>query len=217
MKPLSIPPETVVLVPEIEVSDFARTLHFYVEVLGFSVLYDRPERPFAYLTLGAAHIMIEQGGTWEAVQPDRHQGSSSAAASRSMMCRAASMLQRTNLVVASPAASELAMHDRFRGFVIGDRMSPGDHERGRTPSRRSALPRGFWGGGWCGRSSPGRAGPGWSGCKPTRTQGLSSLPIPDPTILMTRRRAVGPHDSGRDRPTLRTGGKTPGRFRRRPT
>ena len=68
----------------------------------------------------------------EAVQPDRHQGSSSAAASRSMMCRAASMLQRTNSVVAGPAASELAMHDRFRGFVIGDRMSPGDHERGRA-------------------------------------------------------------------------------------
>jgi catechol 2,3-dioxygenase-like lactoylglutathione lyase family enzyme len=60
----SIPPEAVALVPEIEVSDFARTLHFYVEVLGFSILYDRPERPFAYLTLGAAHIMIEHGGTW---------------------------------------------------------------------------------------------------------------------------------------------------------
>ena len=60
----SVPPEAVALVPEIEVSDFARTLRFYIDVLGFSVLYDRPERPFAYLTLGAAHIMIEHGGTW---------------------------------------------------------------------------------------------------------------------------------------------------------
>ncbi|MCW8084074.1 bleomycin resistance protein [Sabulicella glaciei] len=60
----SVPPEAVALVPEIEVSDFARSLCFYVEVLGFSVLYDRPERPFAYLVLGAAHLMIEQGGTW---------------------------------------------------------------------------------------------------------------------------------------------------------
>ena len=64
MQPPSVPPEDVSLVPEIEVSDFERSLHFYVAVLGFSVLYDRPERPFAYLTLGAAHIMIEHGGTW---------------------------------------------------------------------------------------------------------------------------------------------------------
>lgn len=64
MTQTSVSPEAVALVPEIEVSDFARTLRFYVNVIGFSVLYDRPERPFAYLTLGAAHIMIEQGGTW---------------------------------------------------------------------------------------------------------------------------------------------------------
>ena len=57
-----VPPQAVALVPEIEVSDFPRSLRFYVTVLGFSVLYDRPERPFAYLTLGAAHIMIEHGG-----------------------------------------------------------------------------------------------------------------------------------------------------------
>ena len=59
-----VPPEAVALVPELEVSDFARSIQFYVEVLGFSVLYDRIERPFAYLVLGAAHIMIEKGGTW---------------------------------------------------------------------------------------------------------------------------------------------------------
>jgi len=52
------------LVPELEVSDFRKSLDFYVRVLGFSVLYDRPERPFAYLGLDAAHIMIETGGTW---------------------------------------------------------------------------------------------------------------------------------------------------------
>lgn len=58
------PPEAVALVPELEVSNFAKSLDFHVRVLGFSVLYDRPERPFAYLSLGAAHIMIETGGTW---------------------------------------------------------------------------------------------------------------------------------------------------------
>src|SRR4051794_37894857 len=62
--PQAVPPEAVALMPEMEVSDFARSLRFYVAVIGFSVLYDRPERPFAYLTLGAAHIMIERGGTW---------------------------------------------------------------------------------------------------------------------------------------------------------
>jgi catechol 2,3-dioxygenase-like lactoylglutathione lyase family enzyme len=55
---------TVELVPELEVSDFGKSLEFYVGILGFSVLYDRPERPFAYLGLGAAHIMIEKGGAW---------------------------------------------------------------------------------------------------------------------------------------------------------
>lgn len=59
-----VPPEAVALVPELEVSDFDGSRHFYVEVIGFSVLYERPERPFAYLTLGAAHIMIETGGAW---------------------------------------------------------------------------------------------------------------------------------------------------------
>ena len=57
-------PGAVALVPELEVSDFAKSLDFYVRVLGFSVLYDRPERPFAYLGLGAAHIMIETSGAW---------------------------------------------------------------------------------------------------------------------------------------------------------
>jgi catechol 2,3-dioxygenase-like lactoylglutathione lyase family enzyme len=59
-----VPPGAVALVPELEVSDFARSLNFYTQTIGFSVLYDRPERPFAYLGLGAAHIMIETGGAW---------------------------------------------------------------------------------------------------------------------------------------------------------
>lgn len=33
-----------------------------MRVLGFSVLYDRPERPFAYLAPEAAHVMISTGG-----------------------------------------------------------------------------------------------------------------------------------------------------------
>jgi catechol 2,3-dioxygenase-like lactoylglutathione lyase family enzyme len=58
------PPGSVGLVPEIEVADYAASLDFYVRILGFTVLFDRPERPFAYLGLGAAQIMIEHGGGW---------------------------------------------------------------------------------------------------------------------------------------------------------
>jgi predicted enzyme related to lactoylglutathione lyase len=61
----SIPlPKPIALVPELEVADFDRSMHFYVEVLGFVIQYDRPERPFAYLAFGDAHIMIEKGGGW---------------------------------------------------------------------------------------------------------------------------------------------------------
>ena len=35
---------------------------FYVDVLGFSLLYERPEEGFCYLALGEAHLMIDQIG-----------------------------------------------------------------------------------------------------------------------------------------------------------
>ena len=54
------------LVPELYCSDFDRSLRFYVELLGFDVLYDRPEERFAYLGRQGAELMIEQptGRTW---------------------------------------------------------------------------------------------------------------------------------------------------------
>jgi catechol 2,3-dioxygenase-like lactoylglutathione lyase family enzyme len=48
------------IVPEFYCSDFSRSLHFYVEVLGFAVRYGRPEERFAYLDLDGAELMIEQ-------------------------------------------------------------------------------------------------------------------------------------------------------------
>ena len=48
------------LVPEIYVSDFARSLAFYTELVGFQVDYARPESGFASLCLGSAHLMIEE-------------------------------------------------------------------------------------------------------------------------------------------------------------
>lgn len=48
------------IVPELYVSDFQRSLPFYVEVLGFTVRYSRSEERFAYLDLDGAELMIEQ-------------------------------------------------------------------------------------------------------------------------------------------------------------
>lgn len=48
------------LVPELAVTDIAISLHFWRDVLGFKVLYDRPEDGFAYLDLDGAEIMLDQ-------------------------------------------------------------------------------------------------------------------------------------------------------------
>ena len=51
---------TARLVPELCCSDFEASLQFYTEVLGFRVLYARPEERFAYLEREGAELMIEQ-------------------------------------------------------------------------------------------------------------------------------------------------------------
>ena len=48
------------LVPELICADFARSLAFYTDVLGFAVRYARPEERFAYLEREGAALMIEQ-------------------------------------------------------------------------------------------------------------------------------------------------------------
>jgi catechol 2,3-dioxygenase-like lactoylglutathione lyase family enzyme len=50
------------LVPELLVTDLARSLAFWVGVCGFSVRYGRPDEGFAYIELGSAHVMLEQLG-----------------------------------------------------------------------------------------------------------------------------------------------------------
>ncbi len=53
------------LVPELMVSDIARSLAFY-RALGFEVLFDRPEDGFANLALEGGQLMLEQiGDHWE--------------------------------------------------------------------------------------------------------------------------------------------------------
>jgi catechol 2,3-dioxygenase-like lactoylglutathione lyase family enzyme len=56
------------LVPEFWCSDFDKSLRFYTEVLGFSVVQRRGDDQHAYLELGSAQLMIahwEQDGVWE--------------------------------------------------------------------------------------------------------------------------------------------------------
>ena len=48
------------VVPELDVADLARSVSFYVDVLGFRVRIERPEEQFVYLTRGPVHLMLEQ-------------------------------------------------------------------------------------------------------------------------------------------------------------
>ncbi len=51
---------TARLVPELNCTDFERSLAFYTDVLGFGVRYARPEQKFAYLEREGAELMLEQ-------------------------------------------------------------------------------------------------------------------------------------------------------------
>lgn len=51
------------LVPELHCSHLERSLAFYVGLLGFSILYDRPEDRFAYLDRNGAELMLEEYAT----------------------------------------------------------------------------------------------------------------------------------------------------------
>ncbi|GHG06314.1 aldoketomutase [Deinococcus piscis] len=56
------------LVPELAVMDLQASRHFWVDLLGFQLKYERPEERFAYIVLGSAHVMLDQIGqtrTWE--------------------------------------------------------------------------------------------------------------------------------------------------------
>jgi catechol 2,3-dioxygenase-like lactoylglutathione lyase family enzyme len=60
------PPHIVALVPELSCSDFKQSLNFYTSVLGFELLFERPERGFAFVALGQAQIMLKQSnGNWD--------------------------------------------------------------------------------------------------------------------------------------------------------
>jgi lactoylglutathione lyase len=55
------------LVPELSVVDLERSLSFYCGLLGFEVLFDRPEDRFAYLSFHGSELMIEEDRPSEGV------------------------------------------------------------------------------------------------------------------------------------------------------
>lgn len=54
------------LVPELSVRDASLSTSFYTELLGFHVVYERPDEGFVYLSMGKASLMLEEvNGHWE--------------------------------------------------------------------------------------------------------------------------------------------------------
>jgi catechol 2,3-dioxygenase-like lactoylglutathione lyase family enzyme len=48
------------LTAELDVEDLDRSLAFYARVLGFDIVFERPEERFVYLDLGGAVLMLEE-------------------------------------------------------------------------------------------------------------------------------------------------------------
>src|SRR4051794_29428182 len=48
------------LVPELDVTDLARSLAFYVGVVGFTLVFERPAERFAYLAIDNAELMLQE-------------------------------------------------------------------------------------------------------------------------------------------------------------
>lgn len=57
------------LIPELCCSDYETSRKFYVDILGFKILYDRPEEGFAMLEYQGSQLMLDQmpegGSRWE--------------------------------------------------------------------------------------------------------------------------------------------------------
>ncbi|MEO7016327.1 MAG: VOC family protein [Leifsonia sp.] len=65
------------LVPELLVADLDRSIDFWCGLCAFTVTYSRPDERFAYITLGSAHLMLEQAGVgrnWIAASLERPLG-----------------------------------------------------------------------------------------------------------------------------------------------
>ena len=59
------------VIPEFVVSDIEKSRHFYCDLLGFSVEYERPEEKFLFLSLEDCQLMLEEGSSEECRRPAR--------------------------------------------------------------------------------------------------------------------------------------------------
>lgn len=96
------------LTPELLVSDLPGSLAFYLQTLGFRLLFERPEAGFAAIALGEAALMLEQidpdapqDDPWTVRPLDRPWGAASTCRSASATC---SRCSRGCLNTASPCA-----------------------------------------------------------------------------------------------------------------
>lgn len=48
------------MIPEFDVFSLDETLHFYVDLIGFKVVYDRPEDKFAFIEMEDVQIMVQE-------------------------------------------------------------------------------------------------------------------------------------------------------------
>ena len=48
------------LVPELSVSNLEKSLHFYRDVVGFEVVFERIENRFAYMSFYGSELMLEE-------------------------------------------------------------------------------------------------------------------------------------------------------------
>ncbi|MGG0550414.1 VOC family protein [Priestia megaterium] len=54
------------LIPELSVKDINRSKEFYLENIGFELIYERVAEKFAFISLNGAQIMIEEcNGHWQ--------------------------------------------------------------------------------------------------------------------------------------------------------
>ena len=56
------------VIPEFVVSDIEKSRHFYCDLLGFSVEYERSEEKFLFLSLEDCQLMLEEGSVEELAQ-----------------------------------------------------------------------------------------------------------------------------------------------------
>ncbi|MDQ1124478.1 hypothetical protein [Microbacterium trichothecenolyticum] len=65
---MSDSPTLPALVPELLVGDVSKSIEFWCGLCGFWITYQRQEEGFAYISLGSAHIMLEQRGVGSAAR-----------------------------------------------------------------------------------------------------------------------------------------------------